>query len=308
MFCPQCGTVLPDQASFCSACGANLSATPIESAMPQSYEQYPVNEAPTAQQPFHFSGDEFKAAVQEKWSASKDFLSKFNPNAGGEGEGSAPKTLFGLSGNRLIAMILAIVCVLTLVISYFSVLNKSIERIPIVSWILGDVADEIKDSRKEAKDMIEELEEELEDVEDDLSKKELKVAKKALKSIKQLTKAYSINNIKSCAKVMEEVADEDIEGIGFGSVMGSALDGLDVALNIISLPILISMLLSLVFSACGGFLKIKGLVITGMIFSIIYGLVFCGFIFLLLLIAAHVALYIFLGKVKAEANAAAMAQ
>ena len=220
------------------------------------------------------------------------------PKAGG------PALPFGLSLNKLLCLVLAAACVLCLVISYFSALNTSFEQIHVVYWVVGDDADELKDAKKELQKIVYDAEKDLDDIEDVLTKKEFTVVKNALNVSKKCAKSVSINNLKALAGAIEDVSKLDSSEIGVLRGIGNTVDDeVTEILDVISTVILVAMLFALAFSACGGFLKIRGLVITGLIFSVIYGLIFCGFLFVLLFAVSHIALYIFIGKAKAEAKA-----
>ena len=53
MFCPNCGTKLPDGAAFCSNCGTKIQAAPVEpvTEIPTQQPAEPVYEQPAPEQP-----------------------------------------------------------------------------------------------------------------------------------------------------------------------------------------------------------------------------------------------------------------
>ena len=53
MFCPNCGTKLPDGAAFCSNCGNKIQAAPVEpvTEIPTQQPAEPVYEQPAPEQP-----------------------------------------------------------------------------------------------------------------------------------------------------------------------------------------------------------------------------------------------------------------
>ena len=53
MFCPNCGTKLPDGAAFCSNCGNKIQAAPVEpvTEIPTQQPAEPVYEEPAPEQP-----------------------------------------------------------------------------------------------------------------------------------------------------------------------------------------------------------------------------------------------------------------
>ena len=159
----------------------------------------------------------------------------------------------------------------------------------------------MKDAKKELKELVKEAEDNLDDLKEDLERKEYKTAKNLLKAAKNCSRSMSVNNLKKFASAVNKIGDLDSDDLGVLDGIGNAVgDSILSILKIISTVVLIGMLFALAFSACGGFLKIRGLVITGMIFSVIYAAIFCGFLFVLLFTAVHIALYIFIGKAKQE--------
>ena len=265
MFCTKCGKELPDGTAFCTQCGNKLNATAPAPAAPAA----PAQSRPVPQ-----------------------------PKAG------IPALPFGLSLNKFLALVLAAVCVLCLVVSYFYIMNTSFEKIPLVSWVVGDDADDLKDAKKELQQIVKNAEKDLDDIEDALTKKEFKVVKNVLSVAKKCSKSVSINNLKALAGAIKDVSKLDSSDIGVLRNIGTTVDDeVTDILGVISTVVLVAMLFALAFTACGGFLKIRGLVITGLIFSLIYGFILCGFLFVLLFAASHIALFIFIGKAKAEAAA-----
>lgn len=272
-FCKNCGNPLKDGAKFCGKCGAKVEEV-SEEAVYKPSAVYETNVEP--QKKLDLTNNKFINISEKKF--------------------------FGMTGNKLIVFTLAVVSVLLLVISYFSVLNTSFEKIPVVSLILGSDADDFDDVKDELSEEIDRAEDALDDYKDELSKKEIKLVKNALNAFKKCAKNFSIQNIKKIISSAEDLAKVEVDESNiFDDFASEVLGEVTDVLDIISVVILVNMVFALIFTACGGFLKIRGLVITGMILSIIYGFIFCGFLYVLLFVAAHIALFIFQGKLKAEA-------
>lgn len=201
-------------------------------------------------------------------------------------------------GIALLPLILTIVCCLALIISYFVVMNTSIEDLSVIaaiSAITGEDLDEFEDMKDELKANYKQLDAQFDDYKDDLSSKEEKKVEKCLDSFKALSRSLSISNMNQAISAAKDVAKIDaVEDMD----LDDELDILDEAaqiLNIISIVILVLMLICLAFCACGGFLRVQGLVITGLVFSLLYGLIFCGILFTILFLALDVALVVVLG-------------
>lgn len=207
----------------------------------------------------------------------------------------------GFSALKLIALVLTLVSVAALVISYFGVLNTSFEKIPAVAMIMGDDVKEVKDLKKEIKQAYEEANESFKEIEDELDKKDAKVANNALKVIKSLSSSFSINNIQKlfdCAKDLEDIKYEGQRVID-SSIVDDA-EEMGEVLDIISTVVLIFMLVCLAFCALGGFCRLKGLVITGLIFSALYALIFCGILYLIVFAVVDIALCVVISKSKKQ--------
>ena len=205
--------------------------------------------------------------------------------------------------NAMLSLILTVVLIATMFLSYITVLNTSIENIPFIKLAMNSASDdtekEFKELKDELEDALDDAEDQYDEIEDDLSKKEQKLVKKLFKVAKKTSKSISINNTKKLADIMEDIAKEGgaAEDADFFGTSISDMKEAKEVLSLASTAVLICMLFALLFSALGGFLKVKGLVITGLISSVIYSLIFCGFLWLLLIAAVHVALFIFLKKV-----------
>lgn len=204
-------------------------------------------------------------------------------------------------GITLLPLILTIVCCLALVVSYFVVMNTSIEDLSVIatlSAISGEDLDEFDDMKDELKANYKQLDAQFDVYKDELSNKEEKKVEKCLDSFKALSKSLSINNMNQAISAAKDVAKIDaVEDMN----LDDELDVLDEAaqiLNIISVVILILMLICLAFCASGGFLRVRGLVITGLVFSLLYGLIFCGILFTILFLALDIGLFIVLGMDK----------
>lgn len=233
--------------------------------------------------------------------------SPFCPNCGASMEqpvyadpyAPAPQAKTGFSGAKLIALILTVACIVTMVLSYVVVTNTSVEDLAIIQMAdvdtdeIDDMKDDMEESYDELKDYCKEL---------DLSSKEEKKVDKLLDAYKALSKSISINNLKKAVKAVEEAAE--IDEIGDHADALEDMEEASQILNTISTVFLVAMLFCLAFCALGGFFRVRGLVITGLIFSVIYGFVFCGILFVILFAVIDIALCVFIGKAKKEAVAA----
>lgn len=234
--------------------------------------------------------------------------SPFCPNCGASMEqpvyadpyAPAPQPKTGFSGAKLIALILTVACIVTMVLSYFVAMNTSVEDIPFMKFA-ADIADADIDELEDMKDQMEESYDDLEEKCDDLdlSSKDKKKVDKLLDVCKALSKSISINNLKKAVKAIEDVAEIDEISDEVGSI--EDMEESAKIFNTISTVILVAMLFGLAFCALGGFFRVRGLVIVGLIFSALYALIFCGILFVILFAVIDIALCVFIGKAKKEA-------
>lgn len=193
-----------------------------------------------------------------------------------------------------IAKIVALVCVLIMVIGYISAMNTSIEKIPVMSFVLkasGDAKsfDNVKIS---ARDMMELVEEQVDEHEDELkdimSKKEYRQFEKFLKILSNTTKTISINNLKRLTSSIEKMNAEVSEKLNLKNSADS-LDSVTSVLNTISSLLMAFLVITLVFTILGALFRSDVLVVIGMILTSLYCIIFCGVLFLILNLVAHLA-------------------
>jgi len=248
MFCPKCGTNLPDGTAFCSQCGHNL--TP----------QQPIPAAPQA----------------------------------------APKS----TSKSILALLLAVACLLVMVIGHITLVNTSVGDMILLKGVIGDDIDDMED---EMSDFAERYEDRLEDLDDELSKKDKALVKKLIKGIKACGKSFSIANVNNLMKAAASIADSDTaeyfdledEFDDFKEI-SAVIDGITIGLFIASM-------VCVIFSVLGGLLKKKALVIVGMILTTLFSLLIYGIIFVILTLAVHIVLIKHLSNLnKAPAVSAAI--
>lgn len=270
MFCPYCGTNLPDNSQSCSACGASLTPAEPTTQVPPTM---PTTPAPIV-------------------SKNKYFSTMATPK---------------IQTFSRVAWIVAIVLIVALVGSYFAVLNTSFEKIPVVSLALsaaGADEDEIDEAKDAMKELVEEAEDTIEIYEDELSSGDRKLIEKALKVMEDCADSISLNNINRLSDVADDIVDIEVDGANvFEDEFDSIQEDLEEMLSAISGVILGAMIFVLIFSALGGLLRIRGLVITGLVFSVLYTLIFCGVLWLLLIVLIHSVLIYLLSQMNAEYKA-----
>lgn len=214
-----------------------------------------------------------------------------------------PKT--GFTTMKLIALILTVVCIAALVISYFVVMNTSLEDISIFTILPEEALEEFEESKDSIKEQHDEIESNYERNKDDFDDEASAFVEDALDIIDDLSDSFSINNIKRLSDCLLEMKDlDEAEELDLKEEM-ETIEQLSSVINVITFAVLGFMLLCLAFCAFGGFFRIRGLVIAGLVFSVFYGLVFCGLLFTLLFLALDIALCVVIGLTKKESAAVA---
>lgn len=290
MFCPECGANHPDGTIFCSECGASIGAPQpaAQQPAPQSAPQYaaPQYAAPVYQaQPGY---PNYHGAPVNPLSKKDYIKQQATP---------AVKT-----ASKLVLVLLA-VCLVIMVIGHITLVNTSIEDIAIISTIMEvsgedtDAFDDMKDEMDYYADLYDEI---YEYMEDDFSKKEKNAAKELVEAMEACGDDLSINNLSKLLKAAEKVSDtdaaeyfdledafDDLEGIG--EIMDGAATGL-----------LISAIGALLFTIIGALTRVNVLVVLGAIGATGFCAVMYGFLFVVLILAAHIGMIVMLSKVNKE--------
>lgn len=201
-----------------------------------------------------------------------------------------------------IALILAVVLVVSIISTYFVTMNTSVDKIPFISMAvdesdLGDF-DEMYD---EADEMSDKLDDSYDKEKDEFSDEEQEVIEDFIEAAKDLGDCISISNCKAVLSASDDILEIDgIEILDDVASLSSELDDLIDAFNIISGVLIGFILFILIFAALGGFLKIRGLVIASLIFSLIHTFLLCGILWVIITAVIHIALIVVLTQRNAE--------
>lgn len=265
MFCPNCGTNNPDNAVVCGNCG-----TPFNQGQPAN-----VQPTYTAQPVYNQVG----APVSKK----EYFKNMPSPKA---------KSL------SLISLILAVVLVVSVAATYFVVTNTSLVDIPLIQMAAGSEIDDFEDRLDTIDDYSDRMDDEYDRIKDDLSDDEQEIMEDFIESYRDCADTFSVNNIKAVLNKYEDLSD--IEAFEDMDMDIDELEEMNDIIGIFTLVPLCFLIFILIFAALGGFLKIRGLVITSLIFSILYTLILCGVLWCIILAVVHIALIVVLTKRNAE--------
>lgn len=186
MFCPKCGTNIPDNSTFCGGCGYALAAAPAAA---------PV--APVA-------------VAQPGLSAKKRGLSKnqFLATEAAPAVKSAGKIAMGV-----FAAILALILLATITLNNISVVN-----LPIVKMAAGEAdRDELLESMDDASDAMDKMDDVLEEIEDEFGSKTARDAKKVIKKWEKAVRKLSLSNLLSVVNATNDLAGDVSDKLGMNS-------------------------------------------------------------------------------------------
>jgi len=158
-----------------------------------------------------------------------------------------------------------------------------LQPLPALSLIMAGEIDDIEDAKDEMGDDIERMEEYLDDL--DLSTKETKLAKDFLKKGKDLSKTFSINNMKALVKSAEKLAngvDADIDDFDM------EVDEIMSIITVVEVIIWVSMLVPLGLAVASGLTRNFIVAIIALLPALPFYLLFGGIGWGLLAIAAYV--------------------
>lgn len=259
MFCPNCGTNLPDGSAFCAGCGSRLNQ-----------EQPVVNQAPVYSAP---ATPEYEAATPPAYQdgpiLNKSTWLKTSPSP-------KAKQMSNLS------LILTAACALVLILALCTSIFGPFYNVPIFKIALGEdyvqQIDELKDDLEDASDELDWFEDRYSDELDDDD------VERAYKSTVNLIENPSLGNCRAWADAFGEA---DVVNI-FDTFIG---------------VLWVSFGFVILLAVLGGLLKKTGLVITAIVFSVPANLLFGGTLFLILSIAALVALAVVLSQINKEYKA-----
>lgn len=202
----------------------------------------------------------------------------------------------------LIAWGLTLVVAIVMVISYFTAVNTSLEDTPIMTLVFDE--DDAKEFKEDKEKMVEDVDEIRDFVDEvgDFSSADKKYINSLLDQMEKTADCLSLNNLKTLvddSQELDNVETDDDNALVIAQINGF-IDGagkeVSDVLSILMNAILFSMLFALAFSVLGGLLRVKGLVIPGMVLSAIYSLIFCGMLFVILTATLNLALAIVCGR------------
>lgn len=280
MFCPKCGTQMPDDARFCPNCQAPMAAA-------QQPQPAPVQPQPTPVQPRPAPVATKSVKPVKKGNLITNLLdSRFRILA-------------------IIALVVWLGAMAVTVVSYFTATSTQLLELPAVTLVADFAGEEIdmdEDSMDEAKEQLEKAMESVDEDLDGLDAKDRKKIKQLMKAGLDFLEDPTIANLQDAIPLLEDgldvlKANDDYFSDEFTDSaqndLEEAIDTLKEAeqivpiLNLFPLILLGLMIFCLAFTLFGGLFKLNGLVITGMIFTALFTFAFAGYLWLALAVVLH---------------------
>lgn len=263
MFCTSCGTQMPDQAKFCTTCGARIGQP----------------DAPAAQVP-----QTPPAAPAPSYTAPVGYVKK-------------GKFLRSYAGKKtkllsLTALIVMLASIASVVVCGVNFLNGDVRDIPVMPEKVDESVEELQEMVQEAEEYdAEEFADELIDsgVLEESAEEDIRAAKKLLKAAKSLARTPSIMNIKNTLQYisfLENMDDEISESVDMGDsaedmlkIIGvsdladmgdSAKDMLKIMgiFNVLIIGVCIYFAVVALFALLGGLRKSLGWAISAIMFAL----------------------------------------
>ncbi len=287
MFCTKCGAPLAEGQAFCTKCGAPAPAAPVAEPVAPAVEAQPVQPEPVVQpEAFVPPAPVYAPYTPPQPKVGKQaFLTKLAP---------APvKTC------AWVAWVVTVACIALLVGGWFSMLNTSIEDIPVIASVAGDSTDALDEAKEELEKALDEAEKNLDEFKEELSEEDYETLEEFLETAKDMSEDISIDNMSALIAAAQDLADIEFEGETLKELddITESMEGMAEAEDIFNTLKTISLVMLLLFAAFtlfGGLFRIRGLVIPGMILTALYTLPFMGTLFVVGNILLHVALIVLL--------------
>lgn len=188
-----------------------------------------------------------------------------------------------------------ILTLILLIASAIMPITTNMPDIPIVSWALGNEAEDIL---KDVTESIEELEQYRDN--DEFTSKQDKAFDNVLEKAEELEDSFSLLNIRNFISSARNFCKEITEATDIDTDL-EAIDEFEKYINIITFVVLGLFILPLIFTLLGGLLKNKGLTIAALILTILPQLALSGILFVILSLIVYITQAVFCGKAKKQA-------
>ena len=295
MFCPQCGSNLPDGSAFCTNCGKQLTQPeqPVYQAPPIPEPEQPVYQAPVIPEPAYQAPvipepayqSHYEQPVYRPQPPNRYPQPTIDPEAMSRGEFIKQCGDKKVKTTALVTTLTMLLALILIGVSIFSMLTISMFRIPVIHnclQLINDMGGEVIN--------VDELEVELQKIIRDarteamLYGSEMTAGEK--KSFNDLMDAFdkfaqnpSLLAGRTCMAELEEVSKTltdwgyALDSVGNGT-FAAAGKGIEIIIGIL----IGCFFLPLLFALLGGLRKSTGLTVAALIFTVIAQLTWSGWI------------------------------
>ncbi len=294
MFCNKCGNILSDDAKFCNRCGNSIEAMPSQPVYTQPTYTQPTYSQPTYAQPTTPVYSQYgqypqyepiitpqpNPNIPRHTISKKEYIKRYShPNI---------KTI------NTVSFVASLVCLAVILFNFFySYFGCSIFlKVPLTKTIFYFVAKayvedlDMQDYERNMRQTERDLRRSVSELKDELSYAD--VSRKQSKAIVNTAKNPSVNNVLT---LVNTANDDDIEAIENTLKVYSIQAYITIFKNAAYISLALA-ILGFVFALCGVLAQKRSLITTGFVLSLIYSIIFGGWLQSILLVIGFVTVYV----------------
>lgn len=304
MFCPNCGTNLPDGTPVCTTCGyqQKKSQQPVQEPVQEPAPQQPAYQAP-AQQPAYQPQPAAQPAYQPQYQQPVYQQPQYQPPMPPARpipvskkeylKSKAPESVKKTAGFVTITMLLTLVLVIT---SAIVPLFTSVFEIPAVSTAFSLIDDEDADPEKlmdELEDSYREYKAEYKYEKEFMTKSQREDAERALEMAEKLLDSFNVLNLKAAADLALDVSGD----YNFLNMNEEEAEQASMIMTVLMIGMVAFFFLPLLLTLLAGLNKSAGLTVAALIFTAISQFALCGIVFVVISLVLFIAQAVICGKV-----------
>lgn len=313
MFCPNCGTNLPDGTPVCTTCGyqQKKSQQPVQEPVQEPAPQQPAYQEPVqqpayqepAQQPAYQPQPAAQPAYQPQYQQPVYQQPQYQPPMPPARpipvskkeylKSKAPESVKKTAGFVTITMLLTLVLVIT---SAIVPLFTSVFEIPAVSTAFSLIDDEDADPEKlmdELEDSYREYKAEYKYEKEFMTKSQREDAERALEMAEKLLDSFNVLNLKAAADLALDVSGD----YNFLNMNEEEAEQASMIMTVLMIGMVAFFFLPLLLTLLAGLNKSAGLTVAALIFTAISQFALCGIVFVVISLVLFIAQAVICGKV-----------